>query len=485
MKNDQEDPKKPSTEIIDLKEDQEKIQPVNPPKEKQPENPLQPKSKSETKDINKHSLRKVKKVNYSEYFTDDVDNSEEYDLKEDFRRQKNAQPVVRKRNRSPKKPASQGEGGGKPKLEPKEGVAPVAVSEEKKEEKKSDHDQEKKKEKEDKNAPIGTVINIKEAIENIKNNNNKISNSDMILILFELCLNGQEQFQIEKDSSSRAFWEELGKKEELKFIMQTFKPETLRKYWRKIRLTKKFKKIIQAVKDYKDDLNHENVKLLSSINAVCDYVNGPRKGISFYINQYITHTSSKPKKVSVYDLSPNEQIREILNSFCHYFPNIAERDMLDILFATSFDIQNAYLYIKDKDNFAYLAFSKKEDEIILAADEKSNDYQDLLAAKGAELLTKRKCFLFNLDPQVEEKEKEKEAEKQDEGNKNKMEVEDEGKKEEDNKDKDKDKKEEDKKEEKGVEKKEEVKEEKKNEDKKNDEGKDVKKMEEEKPSTGS
>ena len=48
-----------------------------------------------------------------------------------------------------------------------------------------------------------------------------------------MCLRSS-QFGIEKDNSSRAFWEEIGKKPEFKPIIDKFKSETQCKYWRTI-----------------------------------------------------------------------------------------------------------------------------------------------------------------------------------------------------------------------------------------------------------
>ena len=115
----------------------------------------------------------------------------------------------------------------------------------------------------------------------------------MILILIEICLNSQ-QFDINRDNSSRIFWEEVGKKEELKPITEKFKPETLRKYWRTIRTANKYKKIVSSIKEYKDKLNNDNMKLLSSINTICDYALAPKRGIDYYVNKYISKPASKP-----------------------------------------------------------------------------------------------------------------------------------------------------------------------------------------------
>ena len=77
------------------------------------------------------------------------------------------------------------------------------------------------KEKEDENTEnpdkkksiSNTIINLTETLSKYNNNEN-IPNSELILIILEICLNSS-QLGIEKDNSSRAFWEEIGKKPEL------------------------------------------------------------------------------------------------------------------------------------------------------------------------------------------------------------------------------------------------------------------------------
>ena len=54
-------------------------------------------------------------------------------------------------------------------------------------------------------------------------NNLNIPNSELILIMLEVCLNST-QYGIDKDNSSRAFWEEIGKLELLKPITTKFTP---------------------------------------------------------------------------------------------------------------------------------------------------------------------------------------------------------------------------------------------------------------------
>lgn len=61
-----------------------------------------------------------------------------------------------------------------------------------------------------------------------------------------------------------------------------------------MRLTFKYKKLIDAIKSNQQKLHHEDLKLLSAINAVCDYIMSPSKGLDAYISKY---SIKKRKKV--------------------------------------------------------------------------------------------------------------------------------------------------------------------------------------------
>ena len=48
-------------------------------------------------------------------------------------------------------------------------------------------------------------------------------------------------------------------------------------------LVDKYKKLISSIKEYSNKLNDDKMKLLSSINAISDYVINPTRGIDYYI----------------------------------------------------------------------------------------------------------------------------------------------------------------------------------------------------------
>ena len=241
--------------------------------------------------------------------------------------------------------------------------------------------------------------NNNQIIQTPKNVNNlNIPNSELILIMLEVCLNSS-QYGINKDNSSKAFWAEIGKLDLLKPITTKFKPETLRKYWRTIREAKKFRKIITETRRYRNELDNPNLKFLSSIKIICEYVtNASHKKIEYFLNKHLPPV--KVKKITVEEMTPEQQISDILSTFKACFPKKKEKEILDILYMTSFDIENTFLVLKDKENLSFLLFTEKDDEIVTKSweekNESSDEYQDVINIKGLEEVLRRKEFLFNV-----------------------------------------------------------------------------------------
>ena len=351
--------------------------------------------KSKNNQTSVRNLRETKKVNYATFFSEDPDNSEDYEPEEESQKIE----ISKKRKRPPKS------------------VTKLDVNGEKKEkieENNNENKMEIEAEKEESKLKIqnnyGFIINIEETLARYSNTNNEntannpnninIPNSELILIILELCLNSL-QFGLEKDNSSRLFWEEVGKIEKLKPITSKFKTETLRKYWRTIRETKKYRKIISETKRYSNELNNNNLKLLSSIKIICEYVSSPsKKQIEYFLNKHIVKPASKSKKINVNEMMPNEQIADIINTFKECFPKKKEKEIIEVLLQTSFDIENAFLVLKDKENLGFLRYTEKDDEIVKRHyednDDKNEEYQELINIKGLEDVIKRKEFLYNV-----------------------------------------------------------------------------------------
>jgi len=241
---------------------------------------------------------------------------------------------------------------------------------------------------------VGSILNIPEYLSKITSSSSfNLNNSDIILFILELCLNSS-QFELMEDNSSRKFWEDVGKIKQLSPIIKIFKTETLRKYWRLLRNINNPKKIIDAVNEFKNLINNENIKLLSSINIICDYVLFPKKGINYFINKYCGKALNKLKKErNVKDMDINEQIDELINGFKEAFPGKKKEEILEKLYKNNFDIKNTYLVLKDEINFGYLSFNKKEDEMILDKNISDDKYKELALKKGHINIIKRQQFL--------------------------------------------------------------------------------------------
>ena len=404
----------------------------------QPEEPQKPA-------IPPRHLREIKHVNYSKFFSEDPDNSEEYQPEESS--QKAEIPKKRTRPKSTTKTESTNK---KKKVENKENEGNKMELEENKP---AEEAQVKEAENPDKNNRnnnfYGTIVDVAEIMrkytaqdnanpgsvnptsnqpENVLENktpnvnNINIPNSELILIMLEVCLNST-QYGIDKDNSSRAFWEEIGKLELLKPITTKFKPETLRKYWRTIREAKKYRKIITETRRYRNELDNPNLKLLSSIKIICEFVtNASHKKIEYFLNKHLPPV--KVKKITVEEMTPEQQISDILSTFKACFPKKKEKEILEILYMTSFDIENTFLVLKDRENLSFLLFTEKDDEIVTKSweekNESSDDYQDVVNIKGLEEVLRRKEFLFDVKIDREEYNKAEEIveEENNENNKN-------------------------------------------------------------------
>ena len=304
------------------------------------------------------NLRNVKRISYYEDFSNSDEIEEEYNEQEE-NRENHKTKKFHKRKRTHKENNSEKE------------------SEINTNSNKNENSKEKKN-----YSNLGTILNIKEL-------KTPLNNTQIILMLLEICLNSSN-YGINLDNSSRLFWEKIAEKKEDFSVLEQFKPETLRKYWRRLRTTKKYKQIISDVKEYENKLNEQNMKLLSSINALCDYVLQPYKGIDYYIEKYTMKDPIKKKENKI-----EEPIDNIANTLKLEFKDKSLDEIIKILYMVSGDIKKAYLILKDKENFGKLAFDEKDDIIVLGNDN-VKEYNELARNKGNDNILERKSFLLNL-----------------------------------------------------------------------------------------
>ena len=304
------------------------------------------------------NLRNVKRISYYEDFSNSDEIEEEYNEQEE-NRENHKTKKFHKRKRTHKENNSEKE------------------SEINTNSNKNENSKEKKN-----YSNLGTILNIKEL-------KTPLNNTQIILMLLEICLNSSN-YGINLDNSSRLFWEKIAEKKEDFSVLEQFKPETLRKYWRRLRTTKKYKQIISDVKEYENKLNEQNMKLLSSINALCDFVLQPYKGIDYYIEKYTMKHPIKKKENKI-----EEPIDNIANTLKLEFKDKSLDEIIKILYMVSGDIKKAYLILKDKENFGKLAFDEKDDIIVLGNDN-AKEYNELARFKGNDNILERKSFLLNI-----------------------------------------------------------------------------------------
>ena len=304
------------------------------------------------------NLRNVKRISYYEDFSNSDEIEEEYNEQEE-NRENHKTKKFHKRKRTHKENNSEKE------------------SEINTNSNKNENSKEKKN-----YSNLGTILNIKEL-------KTPLNNTQIILMLLEICLNSSN-YGIDLDNSSRLFWEKIAEKKDEFSVLEQFKPETLRKYWRRLRTTKKYKQIISDVKEYENKLNDENMKLLSSINALCDFVLQPYKGIDYYIEKYTLKHNIKKKEIKI-----EEPIENIANTLKLEFSDKSLDEIIKILYMVSGNIKKAYLILKDKENFGKLAFDEKDDIIVLGNDN-AKEYNELARFKGNDNILERKSFLLNI-----------------------------------------------------------------------------------------
>ena len=161
------------------------------------------------------------------------------------------------------------------------------------------------------------------------------------------------------------------------------------------------------------------MKLFAGIHAMCEYVSNPGRKMEFYLNKHMTKVANK-SKITVNDMSPVQQIEDIVNTIKKYFPKKNEKEIGEILAKNNFDIENTFLVLKDAENFENLCFTEEEDAIIKKnyedKDDNNEEYQNLINTKGLEEVLRRKEFLFNIQIdrsqyQVKEEEGNKEEDK--------------------------------------------------------------------------
>ena len=185
------------------------------------------------------------------------------------------------------------------------------------------------------------IINIKD----LSNKETPLLNSEIILTILEICLNSSKYGLEDKDNSSKNFWNKISEIKEINFLVKNFKPETLRKYWRKLRTGKKYKNIINAVNENADKINNKEIKLLSSINAISDYSIMPNKGFNYYLNKYCIKLNNKKNKDKE---DPEERIEKIVKDLSKIYTDLSKEEIYDIINSVKGKVEDADEILKKR-----------------------------------------------------------------------------------------------------------------------------------------
>jgi len=186
---------------------------------------------------------------------------------------------------------------------------------------------------------LENIINLKE----LSNKTEPLLNSEMILTILEICLNSSKYGLENKDNSSRSFWDKISDINEINFLVKNFKPETLRKYWRKLRSAKKYQNIVNAVNKYADKINDKEIKLLSSINIISDFTLMPSKGFDYYLNKFFTKENNKKNKDT-----KEEHIEKIVKDLSKIYTDITKEEIYEIINSVKGKVEDADEILKNR-----------------------------------------------------------------------------------------------------------------------------------------
>ena len=280
----------------------------------------------------------------------------------------------------------------------------------------------------------------------------EIKNSDIILAIIEICT-FNKKYNYDCSNNTKAFWDRVVEEGILKKIFKNFKGETLRKYWKIIRNAGNNEKFVEAVRKNEKFINNPVFKLMPLVNAIAYYIQTDEKNFEDFFTEFNAKTkkSSVPKvdkvekeekkekcpinllgnKRTEPDNNNNENdeiqihigqnINNKDNNLTLKEPNVAKieqepekdqkmiefdetvnkmmtisklsrEEVLVALYGTSFNLKNAYLYMKDNEKYDKYFFLGTDDYVIKNLSDKGY-FVDLKNIKGEELMKERQKFL--------------------------------------------------------------------------------------------
>ena len=250
-----------------------------------------------------------------------------------------------------------------------------------------------------------------------------MTNTDIILSILEICT-FNKRYNYDCSNNTKAFWDRVVKEGILKKIFRNFRSETLRKYWKIIRLTGDNSKYLEVVKQNENFINNNGFKLLPIINTISTFITSPPKDQNFE-EYFIANNPKELKEINKKEPTPKKEIkdenysekkeRKKIEKFEKEFndknnmdPKIFEleeaieklmkltnstrENAYRALHGCTGNIKNAYLYLKDSKKYENYFFASTDDYIIKNLKNK-NYYLNLLNKKGEESVKERERFL--------------------------------------------------------------------------------------------
>ena len=300
------------------------------------------------------------------------------------------------------------------------------------------------------NSTTASTSQIKDIIIDLPklSTQSEIKNSDIILAILEICT-FNKKYNYDCSNNTKAFWDRVVQEEILKKIFKNFKSETLRKYWKIIRNAGNTEKFVEAVRKNEKFINNPVFKLLPLINAIAYYIQTEETNFEEFFsvfnsknkknfspkvekeeskekntdNNLLGNKRQEPDKNNIEEeilnnnggnnnnkkmelkqpiLIKNDDEEKEIEKRMMDFDDIVNRmmkisklsreEVLIALYGTSYNIKNAFLYLKNNEKYDKYFFLGTDDLVI----EKMRDkkyYKDLVDDKGIELVKEREKFL--------------------------------------------------------------------------------------------
>ena len=277
----------------------------------------------------------------------------------------------------------------------------------------------------------------------------EIRHSEIILAILEICT-FNKKYNYDCSNNTKAFWDRVVQEGILKKIFKNFKSETLRKYWKIIRNAGNTEKFVEAVRKNEKFINNPVFKLLPLINALAYYIQTDEKDFEEFFgvfnaknkknfspkvekeenvekksdNNLIGNKRAEPDDDKNYEIivhkdekngenkksklelkqpilarSDDEQENEqrmldfddIVNRMMR-ISKLSREEVLIALYGTSYNIKNAFLYLKDNEKYDKYFF-QGTDYLIIEKMKDKKYFKELADDKGMELIEERKKFL--------------------------------------------------------------------------------------------